>query len=97
MESDITKVLRNALSTGKVLIGSKQTLDAVKNGSAKVIVVSSNCQEKTMNDIKGVSLIKFPGSSNELGTACGKPFSISVLAVVEPGESEILTYGSTNE
>ncbi len=96
METDISKVLRSALSTGKVQIGTKQTLYAVKNGKAQVVVVSNNCPEQTMNDFKGVLIIKYPGSSADLGGACGKPFSIAALAVLEPGESEILSFGSMN-
>ncbi len=97
METDINKVLRNALTTGKVLIGTKQTIEAVKNGKAQAIVISSNCLETTLRGIKGIPLIKFPGSGNDLGVACGKPFSITVLAVIEPGDSGILSLGSMNE
>jgi large subunit ribosomal protein L30e len=92
METDINKVLRNVLSTGKVVIGSRQTTDAVKNGKAQVVVVSSNCFEKTMNEVKGVPVINYPGTNVDLGIACGKPFSIAALAVLEPGESEILSF-----
>ncbi len=97
METDISKVLRSAISTGKVQIGTKQTLDAVKNGKAQVVVVSSNCPEQTMSGIKGATIIKYPGSEVDLGIACGKPFSIVTLAVLEPGESDILSFGSINE
>ena len=97
METDMSKVLRSALSTGKVLTGTKQTLDAVKTGKAQIVVVSSNCPEKTIKELKGVPVIKYPGSGVDLGVACGKPFSLNALAVLEPGESEILSLGSTNE
>lgn len=97
METDISKVLRTTISTGKVLIGTKQTLDAVKNGKAQVVVVSSNCQGKTLSEIKGVPVVKYPGSMVDLGVACGKPFSIAAMAVIEPGESDILSFGSANE
>ena len=97
METDMSKVLRSAISTGKVQIGTRQTLEAVKNGKAQVVVVSSNCPEKMMNEIKGATVIKYPGSGVDLGVACGKPFSIATLAVLEPGESDILSFGSVNE
>lgn len=79
------------------MIGTKQTIDAVKGEKAQVVVLSSNCPEKTMNSIKGVAVINYPGSSVDLGVACGKPFSIAALAVLEPGESEILSFKSANE
>ena len=97
METDISKVLRSALSTGKVLIGTRQTIDAVKNGKAQVVVVSENCNEQTMNELKGIPVVKYTGSGVDLGIACGKPFSIAALAVLEPGESDILSFGSMNE
>ncbi len=97
METDISKVLRSALSTGKVVIGIKQTRDAVKNGKAQVVVVSFNCGEVSLKELKGITLMKYPGLSVDLGVACGKPFSISALAVLEPGDSEILSFGSMNE
>lgn len=92
METDINKVLRSALSTGKVVIGTKQTLDAVKSGKAQVVVLASNCVEKT----KGVPVINYPGTGVDMGVACGKPFSIAALAVLEAGESEILSFKNTN-
>ncbi len=94
METDISKVLRSTISTGKVLIGTKQSREAVKNGKAQVVVISSNCPEKSMNEIKGVPVIKYPGTGVDLGVACGKPFAIAALAVIEPGDSEILSYGA---
>lgn len=97
METDISKVLRSALSTGKVVIGIKQTQDAIKKGKAQVVVVSSACAEQNLLELKGTVMIKYSGSGVDLGVACGKPFSISALAVLEPGESEILSFGSMNE
>jgi len=32
----------------------------------------------------------YEGSSVQLGKACGMPYVVSALAVVEPGESDIL-------
>ena len=91
METDLNKVFRSVLSTGKVVIGARQTLDAVQNGKAQVVVVSSNCLETTRNGLKGVPIINYQGNGVELGIACGKPFSITAFAVLEPGDSGILS------
>ena len=96
METDINKVLRSVLSTGKVVVGGRQTRDAVKNGKAQVVVLSSNCPADTVNEMKNIPVINYPGTSVDLGVACGKPFSIAALAVLEQGESEILSFGSRN-
>ncbi len=91
METDLNKVFRSVLSTGKVVIGTRQTLDAVHNKKAQVIVLSSNCIENTRNELKGVPTINYPGNGVDLGIACGKPFSITAFAVLEPGDSGILS------
>ena len=95
METDLNKVFRSVLSTGKVVIGAKQTLNAVQNGKAQVVVMSSNCLETTRNGLKGVQVINYPGNGVELGIACGKPFSITSFAVLEPGDSGILSVKET--
>ena len=95
METDINKVLRSVISTGKVIIGTKQTINAVKDGKVQVVVISSNCPEKTLDEIKGVPIVKYPESRVEMGVACGKPFPITVMAVEEPGDSDILSFGSS--
>lgn len=97
MENDINKVLRSALSTGKAVIGTKQTIAAVKSGKAQVVVLSSNCLPEVREGLTGVAVINYPGTWVDLGVACGKPFPIAALAVLEPGKSEILSLGSTNE
>jgi large subunit ribosomal protein L30e len=91
METDLNKVFRSVLSTGKVVIGARQTLDAVAEGKAQVVVVSSNCLETTRSGLKDVPKIHYPGNGIELGIACGKPFSITSFAVLEPGDSGILS------
>ncbi len=97
METDINKVIKNVMTTGKVVIGAKQTIDAVKNGKAQVVVLSSNCLPETVNEMKGIPVINYPGNGVDLGVACGKPFAIATLAVLEPGDSAILTFRSTDE
>jgi large subunit ribosomal protein L30e len=94
---DINKALKTAVTTGKVLFGFEQTMKAVKTGRAKLIITSSNCPEKQMTMIekhKEVPSHRFDGTNIELGSACGKPFSVSVLSVLSEGESEILALGT---
>lgn len=92
METDLNKVFRSVLSTGKVVVGARKAIDAAKKGKAQVVVLSSNCLEETRNEVKGVPVINYPGNGIDLGIACGKPFSISAFAVLEPGDSGILSF-----
>jgi len=96
METDINKVLRSVLSTGKVVIGAKRSLSAVRNGKAQVVVIAANCLSEHMDGMKGAPVINYPGTGFDLGVACGKQFAISALAVLEPGDSEILSFRSMN-
>ena len=91
METDLNKIFRSVLSTGKVVIGARQAIDAAKNQTAQMVVLSSNCLENTRNELKGIPAINYPGNGVELGIACGKPFSITAFAVLEPGDSGILS------
>ncbi|MEW5759914.1 MAG: 50S ribosomal protein L30e [Candidatus Thermoplasmatota archaeon] len=88
---DIGRELRVAISTGKVWFGIRQTQKALKNKNAKLVIFASNFEEKYIESIKEkVPTYNFSGTNFELGAICGKPFSISVLTIIEPGESGIL-------
>lgn len=87
---DINRALRNAVSTGKVYIGFEQTKKYLEKGVVKMVVVSSNCPYTEHIEKHSVPVHKYNGSNMELGAACSKPFPISVLSIVDPGESDIL-------
>lgn len=94
---DINKALKTAVTTGKVLFGFEQTIKVLMAGKARLIIVSSNCPDKhlvTIEKHKEVPFHRFNGTNIELGSACGKPFSVSVLSVLSEGESEILALGT---
>lgn len=94
---DINKALKTAVTTGKVLFGFDQTMKALSAKKAKLIIVSSNCPDKHITQIKenkAIPFHRFSGTNIELGSACGKPFSVSVLSVLNEGESEILVLGT---
>lgn len=89
---DIARALKTAATTGEVRYGLAETKKSVKNGEAKMVVVASNCPEKeSMQALEGKKVLVFNGTNVELGAICGKPFPISALAIVSPGESNILS------
>jgi len=92
MDLDINKTLRIMIQTGKVSIGSRQTVKAVDNYKAQAVVLASNCPEDVRDRVTGkVPVIDFPGIGVELGTVCSKPFAVAAMAVEDPGDSKILT------
>jgi large subunit ribosomal protein L30e len=93
---DINKALKTAVTTGQVLFGFDQTIKAIKAKKAKLVIISSNCpdnQLEALNMHKSVKFHRFSGTNIDLGAACGKPFSISILSVLSEGDSEILALG----
>lgn len=92
MELDLDKSLRSVMRTGKVLVGTRQAIKASKRGVAKLVIVASNCPGDVKEQIKGanIPLYEFPGMSVDLGPLCGKPYIVSALTVLEPGDSDIM-------
>jgi len=86
----ITKELARAISTGKVIFGYKMAIKMA--GEAKAFVVSRDCpyKEEIMKAAGEKPLYVFKGNNIELGAACGKPFGVSVLAIMDGGKSKIL-------
>ena len=93
---DIGRELRVAMTTGKVILGSRKTIKAILHGKAKLVIVAANCPKEIREDIDryaklaNIPVFTYPGSSWELGAACGKPFMVAALAIIDPGESDIM-------
>ncbi len=85
---DINRMLRSAISTGEIKFGIKEAQRAIKSRKAKLLIMANDCPA---TDLKAKNIYHYKGNNIELGTACGKPFGISVLTVVKEGESSILT------
>ncbi|HLF16329.1 MAG TPA: 50S ribosomal protein L30e [Candidatus Thermoplasmatota archaeon] len=91
---DVQRSLRTVIATGKVLLGADQTAKAVERGEAKMVVLSQNAPHgadiRSAAAKKRIPVYDFDGMGTQLGPACGKPFAISALAVLDVGESDVL-------
>jgi large subunit ribosomal protein L30e len=96
MMSSLDHELRMALNTGRVELGSKVAMRELRRGRARMAIVSSNCPSKTRQDIEthrklsNIPVINHQKDSLDLGVLCGKPFSVSVIVINDPGDSKIL-------
>lgn len=92
MKVEIDKALRKALKTGEVWLGSKRTIKALRDGDAKLVMMAFDCPEEVKEEIRkyDTPALEYKGDNMALGGVCGKPFSVASLAILEPGESEIL-------
>lgn len=88
---DIGRALKAAISTGKVEFGMEQTLKAVNAKKAQMIILARNCPSADLVGCKDVKVHIYEGNNMELGALCGKPFSVSALAIIDKGSSNILT------
>lgn len=92
----INQPIASAVATGKCAIGAKASIDVIKSGEAKLVVVAANCPKNEHDDITHyanlaqVTVTTFEGTSWDLGETVGKPFMVSAIAVIEPGDSKIL-------
>jgi large subunit ribosomal protein L30e len=91
MSIDLARALRLATDTGDVRFGIRQVRKAVKSRQAKLVIVSSNCPPAAVEGLTDVRLFRFPGTNADLGASCGVPFSVAALAVLSPGNSNILS------
>ena len=95
---DFENALRVALKTGKVVIGFNKTKKTIQKGKPKLVIIASNAPSEISEEIKyfcklaNVPYYIYNGSGYELGAVCGKPFIVSVMAVEDPGDSEILSF-----
>ena len=91
---DVERILKNVTSKGKVSIGAKQTKTTITKGTAKLIVMAKNCPHSseisTLAKENKIPVYNYQLSGVELGYACGKNYAISVLSVLEEGDSNVM-------
>ena len=95
-QEGINSQLAIVMKSGKTSLGYKSVLNAIRNGKSKAIILSNNLPIlwKSLLEydsvLANVKTITFAGSNSELGTACGKLFRVSCMAINEAGDSDIL-------
>lgn len=96
---NVERAIRTAADTGRIIFGERETLKAVKNKDVKLVIFASNCPPNLREDleryakISKIPIYQFAGSALELGTTCGRRHFISMMGVVEAGDSDIFELG----
>ncbi|ORX80091.1 60S ribosomal protein [Basidiobolus meristosporus CBS 931.73] len=92
----INSRLALVMKSGKSTLGYKSTLKSIRNGKAKLIILSGNCPPLRKSEIEYYAMLSktsvhhYNGNNIELGTACGKYFRVGVLSITDAGDSDIL-------
>merc|ERR1719269_162987 len=95
-QENINSRLALVMRSGKVQLGYKQTLKTLRNGKAKLVLISANCPALRKSELEYYAMLAktgvhhFAGNNVDLGTACGKYFRCSVMSITDPGDSDII-------
>ncbi len=88
---DIDNALKLAVADGKVIIGEREVERCLGKKKAKAVIYSSNAPRAAhYARLRSVRTHRYGGGSIELGVACGKPFSVSVVAITDEGSASLL-------
>jgi len=97
MSSEVEAELYLALKSGSVILGAKRVIKQLKSGeNPRLVIVADNAPADIRMEVEylaklaGIPVYRYPGKSIDLGRAFKKPFFVSVAAVMEEGESNIL-------
>ncbi|KAM3075150.1 60S ribosomal protein L30 [Clarireedia jacksonii] len=93
----INSRLALVMKSGKVTLGYQSTLKQLRSGKAKLVIIAGNTPPLRKSELEYYSMLSktqvhhFSGTNIELGTACGKLFRCSTMAVLDAGDSDILS------
>ena len=94
--ADLDRSINSAVKSGKTALGLKTAIKEAKMRRAKAIVVASNTLQSYKEDLlhyaklSNIPILEYPGTSQDLGTICGRPHLVSALTIYDPGDSDIL-------
>eukprot|EP01135_Chromosphaera_perkinsii_P003880 Nk52_evm16s260 gene=Nk52_evmTU16s260 len=84
------------IKSGKYTLGYKSTLKTLRQGKAKLVVISANCPPLRRSQIEYYALLSktaihhYNGNNIDLGTACGRYFRVGSLTITDAGDSDII-------
>merc|ERR1711918_79664 len=92
----INSRLALVMKSGKFQLGYKKTLETLRMGKAKLVIIANNTPPLRKSEIEFYAMLAktgvhhYTGNNNELGTACGKYFRVTTLSITDPGDSDII-------
>jgi large subunit ribosomal protein L30e len=96
LKPELIRAIQVAARTGSVEFGAREVKKLVLHGNAKAIVIAKNSPPELKRDLEyyaklsNIPVLVFDGTSIELGSIIGRPHSVTVLAIINPGQSNIL-------
>merc|ERR1711994_669651 len=99
----INSRLALVMKSGKFQLGYEKTLETLRMGKAKLVIIANNTPPLRKSEIEYYAMLAktgvhhYSGNNIELGTACGKYFRVATLSITDPGDSDIIRSMPTNE
>ena len=99
-EFDVNTNIKVVYKTGKITYGKNQVLNNIKRENPyKMLIISNNCPTELINQLNHYNsllkdklfIYKYKGSSWDLGIACAKPYMISLIGVIDFGDSNLIS------
>jgi large subunit ribosomal protein L30e len=94
--ADMSNDIRLAVDSGEAIFGINKASQAIISRKAKIVIVASKNKGDRVGDVMHLAKLAdikvqvFEGTPMDLGVVCGKPYSVSTLSIVDPGNSNIL-------
>lgn len=85
------------IKSGKYTLGYKSVVKSLRTGKAKLVIIAGNTPVLRKSELEYYAMLSktqvyyFQGGNNELGTVCGKLFRVGTMAILDAGDSDILT------
>ncbi len=95
-QTTVERELKETMKTGKVVLGSRRAVKLLLRNQVKALIVADNAPSnirgplESLAKLNGVLLYIYRGTSADLGSVIGKPFKVSSIAVLDPGDSHLL-------
>jgi len=84
---ELEKLIKEKTKEGKILLGFKTVIKSLKSSKPELVVVANNIPDDKRKivelnaKVSKVQVKEYKKDNVSLGLLCGKPFSVSVLAV----------------
>ena len=87
--------LQLLMESGKSMLGYKQTVKMIRQDKVKLVIIVTCPVLRKSEAVCYAMLAKtgvhhYSGNNTELGTACGKYYRACTLAIIDPGDSDII-------
>eukprot|EP00210_Caulerpa_lentillifera_P004385 g4183.t1 len=95
-QEGINSRLALVMKSGRCTLGYTCTRKCIRSGNAKLVIIANNCPAVQRSEIEYMAMLakvgvhKYNGNNVALGTACGKYFCATMLAIIDPGDSDII-------